>query len=129
MGNPGQVSCPFRNSVAELRVAGIETVHRGSRGKDLGLSPHPINSAFSMQSWSKPTKIFQSQEGDNKSSHVSDDEHLLSPYNVPGTVLSAFQALGEADAAAPIFQRETEAQREKMAYEVAHGYHTVQSGR
>ena len=57
-----------------------------------------------MQIWSKPTKISQSQEEDNKSSHVS--EHLLSPYNVPGTVLRDFQALYEAHAADPILQEE-----------------------
>lgn len=104
MGNSGEVSCPFRRPVAELHVARIEKVYRGLRGTDSGLSSQPINSAFSMQIWSKPTKISQSQEEDNKSSHVS--EHLLSPYNVPGTVLRDFQALYEAHAADPILQEE-----------------------
>lgn len=110
MGNSGEVSCPFRSPVAELHVASIEKMYRGLRGTDLSLSSQPINSAFSMQIWSKPTKISQSQEGDNKSSHVS--KHLLSPYNVPGAVLHVFHMLYEAHAAAPILQKEPKAQRD-----------------
>ena len=67
-----------------------------------------------MQILSKSTKISQSQEGDNKSRHVS--EHLLSSYNVPGTVLHVFQALYEAHAAAPILQKEPKAQREDVVH-------------
>ena len=114
MGNSGEVSCPFRSPVAELHVASIEKVYRGLRGTDLGLSSQPINSSFGMQILSKSTKISQSQEGDNKSGHVS--EHLLSSYNVPGTVLHVFQALYEAHAAAPILQKEPKAQREDVVH-------------
>ena len=80
----------------------------------MGLSSQPINSSFGMQILSKSTKISQSQEGDNKSRHVS--EHLLSSYNVPGTVLHVFQALYEAHAAAPILQKEPKAQREDVVH-------------